>query len=366
MKESLLQKAKNNIHPLRELNMQDVERAVSKLGTPNSHDEWAQVWMDLAADYVTKGQANIDSGDKEAAIALWQMSLRYYYLARWPIPNSSQKLAAYQQLKQTYQLLGTLLPQPIECLSIPYHGQMIRAYLRHPGKSKVPLIIHWGGIDTWKEDLLTISNAYLAKGWASLMIDMPGTGECPEIASPSAEKVFKAVLDYVKTRAELDATNIAVQGSSWGGYWASKLALVEPQRIKAAVNWGGPIHHFFTPTWQKSALASTEYLFDTQAAVCALYQTTDFAEYLQLNQAMSLQEQQLLGNQSAPLLYVNGEQDTLVPFADAQLLSSQQNVTIWTNPKGIHMGVCHDIKHPYIMGNIILPWLSNQFSESAK
>ncbi len=79
-----------------------------------------------------------------------------------------------------------------------------------------------------------------------------------------------------------------------------------------------------------------------------------------------LQDQPLLAGQSAALQYINGEQDTLVPFADAQLLSRQQNVTLWTNANGIHMGVCQDIKHPYIMGNIILPWLSKQFLESVR
>ena len=40
------------------------------------------------------------------------------------------------------------------------------------------------------------------------------------------------------------------------GYYA------EPTRLKAVVNWGGPVHAYFQRDWQLKALGTREYLFD--------------------------------------------------------------------------------------------------------
>jgi esterase FrsA len=49
------------------------------------------------------------------------------------------------------------------------------------------------------------------------------------------------------------------------------LAHIERLRVKAAVNWGGPIHYYFQSAWQRKALQRREYLFGLFEARSALY-----------------------------------------------------------------------------------------------
>lgn len=362
----LLRRAQQNLHPLRDLKLEDVQQLIAQYPRIQGRDQWAEAWLKLARQYVNEVHFQKQQKNHSQQISeKMQLALRYYYLARWPIPNSPLKQQAYTELKQTFIEWNKGSSTNLVVLTIPYGQQNIRAYLRHPdGQSCLPTVIHWGGIDTWKEDLTHLANVYVSKGWASVVLDMPGTGECPEIATPSSESYFFAVLDYLAGRGEIDSNNIALQGSSWGGYWASKISFLASDKIKGAINWGGPIHYFFERKWQQKALTSSEYLFDIYESVCALYGVTDFEKYLTANEQMSLLKQDLLSLAAAKMLYINGAKDTLVPIKETELLQQTYGkVDIWTNPNGIHMGISRDVNHRAIMANIILPWLEQLFKE---
>ena len=40
----------------------------------------------------------------------------------------------------------------------------------------------WGGIDSWKEEVLVGSQLFWQRGIATVLVDMPGTGESPVLA----------------------------------------------------------------------------------------------------------------------------------------------------------------------------------------
>src|SRR6185369_9355483 len=101
-----------------------------------------------------------------------------------------------------------------------------------------PLVVQWGGIDSFKEERR--AEPFLARGVASLAIDMPGVGESPVSGSPDAERLWDAIFDWIPGRLELDAARVAVYGASTGGYWAAKLAHTHRERIRCAVDHGGP------------------------------------------------------------------------------------------------------------------------------
>lgn len=360
----VLNKAKNNMHPLREVNYQDVEGLVLNNKVILSRDHWAQSWITLAEKYKALGIEKLEKGLKSEASELLQKAIRYYYVGRWPLANSLLKKEAYASLREVFVKLSEIPSSHFfEILNVPYQGQLIKAYLKRPITNQaVPVVLHWGGIDTWKEDLNHLANAYLSQNWASIVVDMPGTGESGELASPTAEAIFSAILDYIKTRKELDSQKVVVQGSSWGGYWATKLAFIEAGRLKGAVNWGGPVHDFFSKKWQEKSLNSTEYLFDVKEAVMSLYGTNDFSEYLDKNQKMSLLEQGLLSKHAAPILYINGQNDSLVPFSDTKIISKYAaNARVWSNPVGIHMGIGGRINHQYLISKVILPFIKTLF-----
>ncbi len=91
-------------------------------------------------------------------------------------------------------------------------------------------------------------------------------------------QVHLAALDYLLNRPEVDGDKIAVVGASFGGYWSTKLAHLAPEKLRAAVNWGGGIHYFFQPEWQERSRHADSYLFDLIEARANLFGKKTFDE----------------------------------------------------------------------------------------
>ena len=138
---------------------------------------------------------------------------------------------------------------PLEIVEIPFEGKTIYGHLRKPkGVDKPAVIIRTGGVDGYKEGRNLAENLNI--GCAGFEVDMPGAGECPVFNKPDSERLYVAVIDYLTKRPDLDGRRIAFVGGSYGGYWGAKMAYVEPKRLKACIQAGGPIHY----TWQEKWL----------------------------------------------------------------------------------------------------------------
>jgi esterase/lipase len=367
LKEEILRRAQRNQHPISEVKLEDVKIFLSRL-TSNDPDLWAREWSRIAEPYEKNGDELFRAGMKKEALEAYYQAYRYYYLGRWPLVNSQGKKEAYQKAIRTFMAAGRLFDPPLERVTIPSDGKQIVGYLRLPkGVAKPPMIFHWGGIDGWKEDIRDNVDGYLAAGWGSFVIDIPGTGENPILATPDADRLFSNVLDYLQTRPEIDANRIAIQGSSWGGYWAAKLAHIERRRIKAAVNWGGPIHYYFQPEWQLKALQTREYLFGLFQARSALYGVNTLEAFLDAGSKLSLQALGILGQPSAPILSVNGKNDTQVPISDLYILMETGSPkAAWVNPTGRYMGSGSGVSPDYILKMVVVPWLRTCLSASSR
>ena len=140
-----------------------------------------------------------------------------------------------------------------------------------------------------------------------------------------AHQVHVAALDYMLKRREIDPDRIAVVGASFGGYWATKLAHVEPKRLRAVVNWGGGIHFFFQPEWQERSRNADSYLFDLIEARANLFGKKTMDELNQVMPGLSLLTQDWLDKPSAPMLLVNGKEDQQVPLEDFYLRAEAQH-----------------------------------------
>ena len=361
LKAETLERAKKNQYPITEVKVADVEAALARI-TSKDPEQWGREWSRVAEPYERQGNELAQAGKRDQALAAYYHASRYYYLGRWPVPDSPAKKDAYRGQIRAYLAAARLFDPPLERVVIPFEGRQIVGYLRVPtGVAKPPVVFHWGGIDGWKEDARPNTEEYLAAGFASFVVDIPGTGESPMLATPDADRLFSRAIDHLQQRPELDGTRIAVQGSSWGGYWAAKLAHVERRRLRGAVNWGGPIHHYFQPEWQRTALETREYLFGLFEARAALYGVTTRAAFLDFGPKMSLKALGVLDGPSAPLLSVNGKNDSQVPIADLHILAeSGSPKQAWINPAGGHMGRGPGGAPVYVLNSVIVPWLRTQ------
>jgi esterase FrsA len=157
----------------------------------------------------------------------------------------------------------------------------------------------------------------------------------------------------------VDATRIVVQGRSWSGYWAAKLAIVERDRLRGAVVHGGPIHHYFQPQWLSGSLQTGEYLYDYLEVKCAMLGASGLDDLLTRARPFSLLEQGVLDRPSAPMLLVNGARDSQIPIADLYLLMEHGDAKeAWVNPEGGHMGRSPAWPGPAIARKVLMPWMA--------
>ena len=77
------------------------------------------------------------------------------------------------------------------------------------GVTRPPVVINWGGVDSWKEDRVRTVNRMMSAGLAVLSVDMPGTGENPLLYNdPLGPKTYLTWIDYLNTRADIDGSRI--------------------------------------------------------------------------------------------------------------------------------------------------------------
>src|SRR5258708_1727183 len=70
----------------------------------------------------------------------------------------------------------------LERVAIPFagrpgEGSEVVVYVRKPrGVARPPVVVQWGGVDSFKEERQPIAERFLEAGFATVSIDMPGTG----------------------------------------------------------------------------------------------------------------------------------------------------------------------------------------------
>jgi cephalosporin-C deacetylase-like acetyl esterase len=357
-----MRRAENQMYPLIGLDPEDVRQAFTSIKTRDP-DEWAAAFSSVANRYLSEA-STLESTDPAKANADYIRAWRLYSFARWPVPSSPGKKRAYAQALDAFLRHARFLNPPLEVVRIPFEGKEIVGYLRLPEKhtEPVPLVVAVNGLDSRKEDLSESFAAILPYGIGFLAVDGPGTGQAPLKAGENSERMLARVLDYLATRPEVDKNRLAVHGVSWGAYWATKLAIIERSRLRAASAQSPPVDAFFQKDFLvNSLLGNREYLFDQVPALMSIFDGLNSVDELErVFPKMSLVSQGLLGKPTAPMLILGGVLDTQVPISDLYLLLSKGDVPkeAWINPAGGHLG--RQVKlwpDPVIFRQVIIPWL---------
>jgi len=99
-----------------------------------------------------------------------------------------------------------------------------------------------GGLDSIKDEMWFMqAHGALQRGISVLMIDGPGQGGTLRrhgvVTRHDYEVPVGRCIDYLETRGDVDASRIAVCGSSLGGYYAARAGSLEP-RLAACISHG--------------------------------------------------------------------------------------------------------------------------------
>jgi pimeloyl-ACP methyl ester carboxylesterase len=342
------------------MKIEDVKAALSNIKTLD-RDEWARAWMSVADRYMEEGRKLEKAGRIAPAREAFLKAYRYYKFGHYPVDNSPEKAKSYQKGVEAFLAYARYLEPKLEVVRIPFEGKEIVGYLRLPkAKGKVPLVYLATALDSRKEEWTERNEDYLKAGIGIFLTDMPGTGQAPIKGSEIADRMFKAALDYLAARPEIDAQRIGFYGGSWSSYWAVKLAVTERARLRAVVSQGTGVHEYFSAEWQRVAVNTEEYLMDLLPARSSVYGVEGLDAFLAFGPKMSLKAQGLLDKPSAPMLLVNGSRDTQMPIADLFLAAASLKggpVETWVNPAGGHMGNDSTWPSERIRKEIVAPWM---------
>jgi esterase FrsA len=166
VKTDLLRCVLDQSHPMEMTREVDVRRASNRLQSLGS-DHWCQVWSETARSYEERGREEEKMGNYEKAKNSFMLAYNYYRMARFPVPNTPAKKAAYQASVKNYVKASCYFDPPLERIVIPFEGRKgegkeIRANLRKPkGIDRPPVLINHAGVDVFKEEQCLIEPAFL-------------------------------------------------------------------------------------------------------------------------------------------------------------------------------------------------------------
>jgi esterase FrsA len=352
----LLERAKRARNPMDYVPAALAERIFGRLDSLD-RDAWADAFSAEAEPHFAAGLTAEGAGDKETARREFLAAFGLFRAARYPAPNSPGKKRAYRRSQEAYFKIAAQGGPKVERVEMPYHGDQapgatIVGHLHRPdGNDPLPVVVQWGGIDSFKEDRRP--EPYLAAGFAVLAIDMPGVGDAPIPGSEKGEELWNGVFDWIAANKRLDERRIVLVGASTGGYWAAKLAHTHRDRIAAAVDHGGPAHFAFQPEWIARA-SRGEYPFELAETLACAFGRKTAADWVDYAPRLSLLDQGILDRPSAPLLCVNGVDDSVFPIEDMYLLLRHGSPKSARFFPGGHMG------HGPQLFPAIVNWLTEQ------
>jgi len=329
-------------------------------------ESWSQTWLATASRFADLAQDRETSGDREGARGAWWEAYSFAFLGRYPVPNHPAKMAAYDKAREYFLRATSLDDPPVERIDVPFsartgEGDSVAFYVNRPkGVDNPPVLVHWSGIDAWKEESHSGLERYWRRGIATVSTDMPGAGEAPVLAGTDAERMWDPVFDWIAT-SDLDDSRVAVMGQSFGGYWATKLAHTHRERLVAAVNHGGGIHLTFQPSWQQRSRDASSYLMDLMPARARIFGGSTYDDYVARCPELSLLDQGVLDQPSCPLLLVNGKDDLQNAAEDIHVALEHGDPKTARLYPGGHMGA--DLK---TVRDAAAQWLSGYLLDPAE
>ncbi|MEV6442756.1 alpha/beta fold hydrolase [Amycolatopsis sp. NPDC051716] len=208
-------------------------------GTP----EFLRAWTALTDQLVGQAEAAEKAGHPRTAGQLYARATNYLCQAeRLQSASAPGRLDTYRRVLELQQKALELVSPAVTRVAVPFEGTTLPAYFSAAGPG-APVMILWNGLDSTKEHMYSSGHwaELAARGISCLMVDCPGSGEALRLQGLTArvetEGWATACVDYLETRADVDATRIGLAGWSLGGYYAPRAAAFE-KRLALVVAWG--------------------------------------------------------------------------------------------------------------------------------
>ncbi|HLI71173.1 MAG TPA: alpha/beta fold hydrolase [Ktedonobacteraceae bacterium] len=303
-------------------------------------EDWCRAWSECGAMHERMAlKAEAERHYTSAGEHYFRAAISYhfgkYLFVRWP----DQLRAAHEQVVRNYQRGLPYFAFPGEHVSIPYeNGGTMYGILRKPWHTpKPPVVILVPGLDSVKEELHLYGDDFLRRGMAVLAIDGPGQGEMEfdHPLRPDYEVPITYAIDYLESRADVDASRVGLMGVSFGGQFVVRAAAFEP-RVRATIENCGPYDQ--SENFSKRPQISRETLVHRLKAA---------NEEDAFNKVQRFNLQGVADRITTPLLVIQGRRDRLVPAAQGERIAAEagSHAELWLFEDGNH--VCNNIPYKH-------------------
>ncbi|AJQ95696.1 alpha/beta hydrolase family protein [Gynuella sunshinyii] len=293
-------------------------------------------------------------------------SIYYLTAERLQGHGTEGRLALYQTCLDSFAKSLVLGQENCTRVEIPYEGTVLSAlYVRAEGlEGQAPLLVQVNGLDSTKEMKYFVGlPGWLARrGVASLIVDQPGTGEALRLqglhARYDSEHWASRIVDWLETRADVDANRIGMEGVSLGGYYCPRAVAFEP-RFACGVVWGAN-HDWRDVQKRRMEKEGSFPVPHYWEHVRWVWGAKDNDEFMQIAEQVHLDG--ILDRINVPFLVTHGEKDSQIPLKWAtrtyeQLINSpKRELKIFTEREG---GVQHSsFDNSINAGHYIADWVA--------
>ncbi len=332
------------IYPFADANVEDFDPIFEELVRQSNDrpeilyrpDDYAKPFLPVADKLVGRAEQAEAEGNTGKARDLYLRAAAVCRIARFPVNRSAISQDAWEKGKAAYVKGRRYLNPPSLPVDVPFtHADVaagdsdlpIQAYLRLPQGEKPkegwPVLVFICGLDAYKTDHTPRTQGHVDRGFATLSVEIPGTGDCPAAPNDpaSSDRLMSSILDWVSSNSSdygFDLKKIVARGISTGGYNAMRIAHTHADRLFAVVAQGGGCHHMFDPSWIRAS-DQMEYPFALAEALAYKfgYRGADpVAAYAADGHKFSLLTSGVLDRPSCKLLVIDGMEDSIFPIED--------------------------------------------------
>ena len=239
-------------------------------------------------------------------------AITYYQVGAFPGHTPARTQAYWRSRRLFDVLIDACAPElgvTVERVSTPVEGDVVKGYQILPvGAGPHPMVLVTNGLEGTTQELIIPMLKYRKNGVGIFIMEMPGSYVYKQPMSSKSQGIYHKVIDYLAAHPKVKSDRIGMMGVSFGGYWATRMAITDT-RLRAVVPCGAPTHHSFT--------ASASFGMP-EVIVQALRAVSGSKSLLSLTQ--NLHELSLFGQYQkikTPMLVINGDTDTLISTQDS-------------------------------------------------
>lgn len=353
----------------------EVDRVGRRLRDRVGDDEaWFLAWREEGERLRRWAAAEEAAGHGLTAAAVHLRACSYLQIGeRFRTPKDEAALSAYRDAVDSFHRFARLTDRPrIEVVEVPYQGTQLPAYLvlaESSAEGPAPCVVYFDGLDITKELCYLRGAAEIVRrGMSCLIVDGPGNGESIRFRGLDLRHDYEvagsAAMDYLESRADVDAGRVGLLAISLGGYYAPRIAAMDP-RYRACVAWGAIWDYH--ATWKRRL----EHGFRTQLSVPGHHIKWVLGVDSIEAALVRLEDFRLEGVAQrirCPFLLLVGEEDEQIPFADARALfeavgSEDKTMRVFTAAEG---GAQH-CQHDYLTlaSTAFADWLAEKLPAAA-